>query len=249
MNTQAPPALRRPADPAETADLLGSVPRQTMRDVIAQKLGALITSGVFGVGDELPAERALAEAMEVSRDTVRGAIQTLAGQGVLRVVQGSRTTVARTDIAVNGPESRKVAQYDLGSVHAARLLIERQVIAEAATRITAKGLDRLARSLVMQQDCLADPLRFLICDREFHVLLYRACGNPVLADIATDLYTYQLEARRRAVSMAGAVQTSICDHRAIFFAMEARDPEAAMQAMAVHEDRIYQTTKTLLAEG
>lgn len=242
-------APRRSADPAETADLLGSVPRQTMRDVIAQKLGALITSGVFGVGDELPAERALAEAMEVSRDTVRGAIQTLAAQGVLRVVQGSRTTVARTDITPNAPASRVVAQYDLESVHAARLLIERQVAAEAARRITPEALDRLARSLVMQQECLGDPLRFLICDREFHVQLYRACGNPVLADIATDLYTYQLEARRRAVSMEGAVQTSICDHRAIFFAMEARDPDAAMAAFAVHEDRIYVTTKTLLAKG
>ena len=44
------------------------------------------------------------------------------------------------------------------------------------------------------------PVRFLISDREFHVAIYRAAENPLLADFTMDLYAYMLEHRRRAVS-------------------------------------------------
>jgi DNA-binding FadR family transcriptional regulator len=226
------------------------LPRRTIKDAIADKLTALIASGVMGLNDELPSERELAAALSVSRETVRGAIQTLAARGIVEVAQGARTRVARVDfttLAVGTTGRLNVNDYDLESVHTARLLIEQQVVGDAAVKISAEELKRLEASLSVQHAILDDPVHFLICDREFHLTIYRACGNPLLADIVTDLYTYMMEHRRRAVSKPDAISNSLADHRDIFEALQAHDRDAAMAAFAAHEQRIYSTTRQLLA--
>jgi len=232
--------------------LIGAVQRSTVRDVIAEKLAALIASGVLSVGDELPGERELASSLSVSRETVRGAVQILAAHGILKVAHGARTTVARADpgaLPMQATRPRSVAHYDLESVHSARLLVERKVAGDAAREIAARTVKQLRQSLAAQADCLDDPVRFLLCDREFHVLIYRACGNPLLADMATDLYNYLLEYRRRIVARSGSIAASIADHHAIVDALEAHDEEAAVIAFGQHEMRIYTTTRSFLADG
>lgn len=232
-------------------ELRRDVARHTVRAAVAEKLAAFVASGILAVGDELPGERDLASALAVSRDTVRGAIQTLAAHGILMVSHGSRTVVAKTDVSalpMRIASRQGVEAYDLESVHRARLLIEASVAADAARLIDDATLGRLRASIVAQEACLEDPVRFLICDREFHVAIYRASGNPLLADIATDLYAYLLEFRRRAISRVGSIAISIADHRDILGSLEARDADRLIAAFARHETRIYDTTRRLLAE-
>ena len=236
---------------ASSTGLARSLPRQTMRDVIAGKIAALIASRVLEVGDEIPSERSLAAALSVSRETVRGAIQSLAARGILDVTHGTRTRVAKSDVGGLGlslPGRLDVSDYTLEDVHATRVLVERQVVAEATRRITDDVLATLDRSLAAQEACLDDPVQFLICDREFHAAIYRSCGNALLADLAVDLYTYLLDSRRRIVSRPGRIAESISDHRAILEALVAHDADAAVVAFARHEMRIYRSTAVLLAE-
>ncbi len=221
----------------------------TVRDMIADKLAALIASGALEEGDELPSERELSAALSVSRESVRAAIGALSACGILTVAQGARTRVGRVDFAnmpVGITNRLNVDAYALESVHAARLLIEQFVVGEAALRITTATLARLERSLAAQEDACADPVRFLISDREFHVAVYRECGNPLLADIVTDLYTYLMDHRRRAVARAGAIALSIGDHRRIVAGLRAQDPEATRAAFRDHETRIFETTRALM---
>jgi DNA-binding FadR family transcriptional regulator len=110
-------------------------------------------------------------------------------------------------------------------------------------------LNSLRRSIAAQEAASDDPVRFLICDREFHTAIYRASGNAALADIASDLYSYHLDYRRRAVAQPSSIATSITDHRAILAGLEARDPDAAAWAFATHETRIYTTTKQLFMQS
>ncbi|MGO4872471.1 MAG: winged helix-turn-helix domain-containing protein, partial [Roseiarcus sp.] len=57
--------------------------KRTVRERISDKLASLIASGILHLGDELPSERELASLLSVSRETIRGAIQTLAAKGIL----------------------------------------------------------------------------------------------------------------------------------------------------------------------
>jgi DNA-binding FadR family transcriptional regulator len=225
--------------------------KHTVRERISDKLASLIASGILQVGDELPGERELASLLSVSRETVRGAIQTLAARGVVEVTQGLRTRVIRADvdtlkIGITSPSA--INSYDLDSVHQARLLVERDVVADAAARIDDGTLERLEQSLAVQQKTLRDPIRFLICDREFHLAIYRCAGNRLLADFVVDLYTYMLDHRRAAVSRPGAIRKSCEDHAAILAALRARDPAAVVAAFGRHIDRIYTTSAAILEE-
>jgi DNA-binding FadR family transcriptional regulator len=222
-----------------------SIRKQTVKDLIADKLGALIGSGVVQTGEFLPGERELAAILGVSRESIRGAVQTLASRGIVEVSQGSRTRVVSALVGSlkNGITSATtINSYDLESVHRARLLVEREVVADAAARIGASRLARLETLLVTQREMLDDPVAFLMSDREFHTTIYRAAANRLLADFVVDLYTYVLEYRRIALTKPGAIRESYEDHRAIVAALRAGAPAAVVAAFGRHIQRIYMTT-------
>jgi DNA-binding FadR family transcriptional regulator len=234
---------------AQAPNYRGEFARRTVRERISDKLASLVASGILEVGDELPSERELASLLAVSRETVRGAIQTLSAKGIVEVSQGARTRVVsqKIDTLKIGVTSQSaINSYDLESVHNARLLVERAVVADAATRMDETTLKRLQQSLAIQKQTMRDPVHFLICDREFHLAIYRSSGNPLLADFVTDLYTFMLDHRRVAVSRPGAIERSYLDHVAIYEALRARDPQAVTEAFGRHIDRIYTTTVDIL---
>jgi DNA-binding FadR family transcriptional regulator len=230
-------------------ELRDGVVRRNVRDIVADKIASLIASGTLQVGDELPGERDLAGALQVSRETVRGGMQILATRGIIEVSHGARTRVISADVgptATGLREPKLINSYDIEAIHAARLLVERQVVAEAASRIDEGTLAFLDESLAAQARAIEDPVRFLICDREFHTAIYRACGNPVLADFVGDLYVYMMEYRRRAVSRPGAIQKSYQDHQAIVAGLRSHDAAAVVAAFDVHLERIYATTIAII---
>ncbi len=226
--------------------------RRSMTDAVAERIATLIASGALTVGDALPAERHLAAGMDVSRETVRGAIIALKARGVLSVTQGARTKVASDDLGDLGLSALsygRVTHYELDDVHVARLTVEGRVAVLAAARISPADLARLEGLIAAQETAMGDPLRYLIADREFHALIYRASGNAVLSDMAAMLYSYMLGARRRVVARPGAIPRSIDDHRAILAALRAGDGGALASAFGVHERRIYETTRQIMAKS
>jgi DNA-binding FadR family transcriptional regulator len=225
--------------------LRDGVERRHVRDVVAEKIASLISSGILQVGDVLPSERDLATAIQVSRETVRGGMQILAARGIIEVSHGARTRVISADVgplAAGLRAPKLINSYDIEAIHAARMLVETSVVAAAALRIDGATLRLLDDALIAQRAATDDPVRFLISDREFHLAIYRACGNPVLADFVGDLYAYMMEHRREAVSRPGAILKSLRDHEVIVAALRARDPKGVVSAFERHIKRIYTTT-------
>lgn len=233
-------------------EIAGTIVKRTVREMISDKLASSIASGVLQIGDELPSERELAAAFSVSRESVRSAIQDLASRGLVEVSHGARTRVVSAAGAVRERgigTPGAVNEYDLHSVHEARLLVERRVVAESAERMDVETLARLEASLAAQKHCLNDPVQFLICDREFHFAIYRSCANPLLADFVMGLYSYLMEQRRTAVSQPGAILRSYKDHTEIMAGLRARNAATVVSAFDRHLDRIYTTTRMILEGG
>lgn len=228
----------------------GSIVKRTVKEQISEKLASHIASGILQVGDELPGERELAAAFSVSRESVRSAIQDLASRGLVEVSHGARTRVVSAAVVARPSGlagAGMINSYDLRSVHGARLLAERAVVAEAAERIDGTTLARLEASLAEQKHCLEDPVRFLICDREFHFAIYRCSSNPLLSDFVMELYSYLMEQRRTAMSQPGAILRSFKDHSEIMAGLRSGDAAAVVAAFDRHLDRIYATTRAILA--
>ncbi|GAB4587750.1 FadR/GntR family transcriptional regulator [Nocardia sp. IFM 10818] len=69
------------------------IDRRTVPDTVFDQLVGEVLDGELEPGAALPAERQLAEALGVSRPTVREALQRLAHSGLVEVRQGGATTV------------------------------------------------------------------------------------------------------------------------------------------------------------
>lgn len=231
------------------AELKADLTKRTVNQQIAQKLAGMIRSGLLRVGDELPSERELASTLDVSRETVRSAIQSLAAVGMVEVSQGARTRVARADRwphFSDGEGSADIGRYSARTVYAARRLIELAVVRDAARHIGAADLERLRRLLEAQRDMLHDPVRFAISDQEFHQLIYRAGGNELLAYFLGEIYRYALHYRRQALLVPGAVERSWRDHSEVLASLEKHDPDAAAAMMERHLTRVHRTTLTAM---
>ncbi|WBU55338.1 FadR/GntR family transcriptional regulator [Paracoccus sp. SCSIO 75233] len=218
---------------------------RSVREVVADKLSGLIASGVLSVGDELPSERDLAQAWQVSRESVRGGLRILAEQGVLAVSQGARTRVVSDflrDSEGTVVSSNRLNANDIHHINDARLVVELEVVSRAATRITQDALAFLDASLAAQRRSLSKPVEFLICDREFHFAIYEAAGNDVLTDIVKELYGYMMPNRVRVMGGTDAIATSIEDHAEILAALKVHDAAAAVACFETHIERIYRST-------
>lgn len=229
---------------------LEKVTHRSIKDEVAERFATLIASGVLNVGDTLPSERDLSATMGVSRETIRGALLILSTKGIVSIVQGARTKIASVDvgdIGMSALSNGSITDYSLEDVHEGRLMVEGRLAPLAAKRIDAETLDYLSELIKTQEAVVSDPVSFLIADRTFHTAVYQSCGNAVLSDLAATLYSYQLNHRRRAVSVEGAIERSIADHRIILAALAARDVAALVKALGVHERRIYDSTCALLS--
>ena len=224
-----------------------TIHKQTAKEMIRDKIVSMIASGILQVDDELPSERELATMLMVSRETVRGAVQRLASEGIVQVSQGARTRIARVNVEVSAQRigvtnPTSINGYGLEAVHAARLLVETAVVADAAKHLSDDDIRRLEDSIAAQQLAWNDPVRFLICDREFHLTIYYASQNRLLADFVVDLYTYMLDHRRIAMAQPGAIEKSLEDHRFIVRALKMRNPDAVSAAFSEHILRIHDTS-------
>jgi DNA-binding FadR family transcriptional regulator len=230
-------------------DPLARVVHHSIKDEVAERFATLIASGVLNVGDAMPGERDLASTMGVSRETIRGALLILSSKGIVSVVQGARTKVVSADIGQLGMSAMsngRVTDYALEDVHEGRLMVEAQIAVLAVERIDVPTINQLKKLVEVQETTIVHPVSFLIADRAFHNILYQSCGNAVLSDLAANLYSYQLNHRRSAISKTGAIEQSIADHSLILRALVARDADALIKAFGVHERRIYSSTLALL---
>ncbi len=72
---------------------LARVQKRSLPDEVFEQLTAEIVSGSYPAGSTIPSERELSETLGVNRHVVREAIKRLEQIGLVKVVQGGRTTV------------------------------------------------------------------------------------------------------------------------------------------------------------
>ncbi len=217
------------------------IKRLSLREQIAGSLADLVAAGLLREGDELPPERDLAAMLEVSRDSLRGALQLLAERGILHIGHGTRTRVRVNPATVD--ESRRFDLRQLSdltdeAVIEARRVLEPDLARRAARLIDHATLERLSKLIEAQRGMTGDPVRFQISDREFHMAIFAAADNPVLTSFAAQAYAHAYEFRRELMKNHDGIRLAVVDHERILEALGSRDGEAAAAAMLGHIDMI-----------
>src|ERR1700753_4097106 len=115
------------------------MPAATLYATIEETIAAEIAQGEYRPGDQLPTEDALLERFQVSRITVRRAIQNLVSRGLLEIRRGLGTFVLAPRIEA---ELVKLTGF-VEDMNAAGRKASAQVIAQKVVSAPAQVAERL----------------------------------------------------------------------------------------------------------
>ncbi len=201
----------------------------------------MIVDGRLEPGDRLPSERALSEALGVSRPTVREAIRSLQAMNILESRHGEGTFVSSLEPDLLAEPIDFVLQVDDGGIAAlfeARTVLEAGIASLAAERATDLELAELEDFTRSGRGKIDDVDAFIEHDVEFHDRLRRAARSPVLASMLGSISTLSLETRRRTAQSRAVRARSQADHDRMVKTLKERDPEAARRAMISHLEHV-----------
>jgi DNA-binding FadR family transcriptional regulator len=205
---------------------------------LAETLSAEISAGTYRIGDQLPAERELAERYSVSRGTARTAIKSLEARSLVQVRRGAGVFVTAVPSTNGLPIPMDVDPFELSE---ARLLFEGETAALAAAQITDEELAGLDRLLV-EMETANRRGNGEEADYRFHHAIAVATRNAAMVAVVDSLWTIRLQSPKCEQlfekSRRRGTKPVVAEHRAILTALRARDPQAARQAMRAHLQQV-----------
>jgi GntR family transcriptional repressor for pyruvate dehydrogenase complex len=219
-----------------------AVKTSRLYEQIVQQVEDSITQGQLKPGDQLPAERDLAQRFGVSRTAVREAVKTLREKGLVEAYSGRGTFVT------NGTSQAIRQSLDLmirinqqeGSANLAelRLVLEPEIAGLAASRIEDQLLSTMREAVAVMERNLHDPDAYVEADLDFHLALAEAAGNPLILSLLDSIVGLLREQRSRIFDVDGGPERGQFHHKRILAAIEKRDPESAREAMRAHLNQV-----------
>ncbi len=210
---------------------------------ITRQIRQAIESGVYADGDQLPPERELSETYGASRSTIRKALDDLERDGLVSRKVGSGTFI-RYEGPVEPDLDIVVGQISPLQLIDARLGFERQMIRLAVAHANARDLDEMEDVLERMEQSERDKVAFTKLDSEFHLLLARASGNPLIVQLyklINEVRTHsQWKAARELVLDPQKIRAYNTHHRAILDGLCNRDGLSAIEALNAHMDLAHQ---------
>ncbi|QCO56982.1 GntR family transcriptional regulator (plasmid) [Pseudorhodobacter turbinis] len=187
-----------------------------------------IDAGVYKPGDRL-VESELAERFGVSRTPVREALQRLETQSML-ARDGRSLIVASLD------------HNQLAELYAVRTELEGLAARLAARHATDEEL-RVLRAMVEDDKSLlgGDPRALSRANKRFHKQIHLASHNRFLVTQLDLVHRSMALMATTSFAADGRDEMGLAEHEAIVEAIEARDGEAAYQALRGHISNAFET--------
>jgi GntR family transcriptional repressor for pyruvate dehydrogenase complex len=204
---------------------------------IVRQIRGLIGDGQLKSGDRLPPERDLAERFRVSRTSVREALRALESTGLVEIRAGEGAFVRPASVeALVEPLALVILTHReaTADLYEARRLLEPPIAALAARRAGPEEVAELSRILDEQAKEVAGGRTGLAQDAAFHTAIAHSAHNRAITRIVTTLMDLLAQTREESLHTPGRPERSHQDHRRILSAIQARDAEAARQAMLDH---------------
>jgi len=213
-----------------------TVRRDKVYEGVAKQIERLILKKLQP-GDKLPSERELAELLRVSRSSIRDAIRSLELMGMVEPRQGAGTIVREisSESLVNPlANALKRKEELIGELLDFRMMLEPQLAARAATRVSGDEISEMEEILERQEKKLRAGESTVGEDSEFHYAIALASGNSVVLKVLDTLMDLLRDSRERSLQVEGRQQKSLAGHRRILTALKRRDSDAAKAAMRRH---------------
>jgi GntR family transcriptional regulator, transcriptional repressor for pyruvate dehydrogenase complex len=205
---------------------------------IVQQIEESIVKGVLKTGDQLPAERELAQRFGVSRTAVREAVKALREKGLVEAYSGRGTFI--TDGTTQAVRQSLDLMIKIGRpdgfsyLTEVRAILEPEIAARAATRIQEPELATMREAVAAMDAAGQDPDAYIEADLDFHLALAEGAANPLILSLLDSIVGLLREERLRIFKVPGGPERGQIHHKRILEAVERRDVEGARKAMRDH---------------
>jgi GntR family transcriptional regulator, transcriptional repressor for pyruvate dehydrogenase complex len=220
---------------------------------IVEQVEESILKGQLKPGDQLPAERDLAQRFGVSRTAVREAVKTLREKGLVEAYTGRGTFVTNgTSQAIRQSLDLivKINQQE-GSMHLVELrgILEPEIAALAAPRIEEQLLTTMREAVAAMDRSvrLQEQDAYIEADLDFHLALAEAAGNPLILALIDSIVGLLREQRSRIFKVDGGPERGQFHHKRILETIEQRDADAAREAMRAHLEQVREDSSASLS--
>ncbi|MGE4611004.1 MAG: FCD domain-containing protein [Paracoccaceae bacterium] len=219
------------------------IEQEKAASAIVLQIERLILRGVLHPGERLPSERYLAIKFDVSRPTLRDALARLETSGLIVTKRNSGAFVAQVlGSAFSKPLIKLFSTHDEALLDYLSFRRDLEGMAAARAAEFANDTDRKVIQSIFKRMELAHEKRSpddeAAIDAEFHLAIVEAAHNVVLLHMMRSMFD-MLQAgvfyNRQLLFGKRSNRSMLLDqHRAIFDAIMAQDPEAARAAIGAH---------------
>ncbi|MAM62614.1 GntR family transcriptional regulator [Maritimibacter sp. UBA3975] len=201
-------------------------PRSGTKDAYELILDA-IDEGIYRPGDRM-VESELADRFGVSRTPIREALQRLETQSLLNR-DGRSLIVASLD------------HNQLAELYTVRAELE-GLAARLAAQHAAPEEQKVLRDMVEEDRALiADPEALARANRRFHRQIHLASHNRYLLQQLDRVHRTMALLATTSLAVEGRSEVALEEHDAIVRAIEARDGDAADEALRTHISKAFET--------
>jgi len=209
-------------------------------DQVFEQIRELIFRGQLKAGEQLLPERELSEAMQVSRTTVRNAINKLVVLGLLEHKQGQGTFVRFPDTRLDNPlaAAMEVEDATIADLLEVRMGLECNAAALASQRANEEDLRFMDASLEEMRVEVASGRLGTEADTAFHMALAYATKNPVHVYIMKNFYDFLFVGIKKNLSHLyedpANIDQILSQHSEIIEAIRKKNAQEALQSMHRH---------------
>lgn len=201
-------------------------------EAIVQRIVQMIGDGEWKAGDQLPPQRQLAQALGVSTGSLREALQTLQGMGVVELRHGQGTFVCHNPSQIVERCLNLAMVLDRDRVEDfldARRAVEGGLAYLAAKRATAEQIAHLTELVAGMKEAVntGNDAAFEALDITFHRLIAAMSSSGILQYLGATLF----ETLEEFIRVAPHTPTGWQRHADVCAAIEARDPGRSEKAM------------------
>lgn len=213
--------------------------REGLPSQVANFVRRQIVQGTLEPGDRLPTEREMASQHGVSRAVIREAVAKLLHEGLVTSRQGVGAFVASPNQATSlvlDPNSLSQPS-DFRQLYELRLVLEGGAAEMAARNCEPDDLVAINQSILAMEGVEEDHEAYVKLDIGFHRAVAAATRNPFVSMFISfvDLKLQEsIFVALRKLDFRTTTETSIREHRVVYEAIRARDPDGASAAMRAH---------------
>lgn len=212
-----------------------SIQKHNVVNAVYDQIKEKLLDGSWPPGSKLPSEAELTASFNVSRVSIRSAVQRLRDLGIVVTQQGKGSFVSKNinhQTLLNEQQPiMHLSREEFHDMMVFRQTVEFKCMELAVINATAEDITALEQALNRMLVNRDDYKKYSQADFDFHLAIAKASQNKVFYNVMNsikDIYYYYLEELNRAL---GITLESVEAHIKVFMAIKNRDSSTAVAVL------------------